>query len=272
MTEILESLHEREIDILKYIDIFCSENNINYFLIGGSLLGAVRHKGFIPWDDDIDLGMLREDYDKFVSLWQDSSEYILLNNMKQKDYTLAFSKVSDLNSKIKLDFHDNYYHLGVFIDIFPMDFVNDNYEVALKDRNKFLFWYVVSLSQNIQQIFMPKLSIIQRCEHIIGYIINKIIGRNRVKNKLNQTMIKEKTNTIANLATGYEFKREVFPLAFAENLIQHPFEDGEYPIFSEYAKALEIQYGSDFMEIPDPSKVLSNHEMLELIIDDKKMI
>ena len=97
MTEILESLHEREIDILKYIDIFCSENNINYFLIGGSLLGAVRHKGFIPWDDDIDLGMLREDYDKFVSLWQDSSEYILLNNMKQKDYTLAFSKVSDLN-------------------------------------------------------------------------------------------------------------------------------------------------------------------------------
>ena len=127
MTEILESLHEREIDILKYIDIFCSENNINYFLIGGSLLGAVRHKGFIPWDDDIDLGMLREDYDKFVSLWQDSSEYILLNNMKQKDYTLAFSKVSDLNSKIKLDFHDNYYHLGFFIDIFPMDFVNDNY-------------------------------------------------------------------------------------------------------------------------------------------------
>ena len=84
-------------------------------------------------------------------------------------------------------------------------------------------------------------------------IINKIIGRNRVKNKLNQTMIKEKTNTIANLATGYEFKREVFPLAFAENLIQHPFEDGEYPIFSEYAKALEIQYGSDFMEIPDLS-------------------
>ena len=72
----LNELRNIQIEILQYIDDYCRKNNINYWLDAGTLLGAIRHKGYIPWDDDIDIGMLRSDYEKFVELFsQDESRY-----------------------------------------------------------------------------------------------------------------------------------------------------------------------------------------------------
>ena len=197
----------------------------------------------------------------------------MLEGQLQKDYTLAFAKISDLNSKVVLDYHNDDFHLGLFIDIFPFDYVDDDYGVALKERNKFLFWYTVSLSKRIKDIIKDRARFESKIQKLVGYLINKFLGANRVKRILRKTMVHDETNTVANLATGYEFKKEVYPLDFTQNLIRHKFEQGSFPIFSQYKKALEIQYGPKWMEIPDPSTIGGgNHDILELSIDGNEII
>lgn len=84
-----------ELEILKKIDEVCKKHNINYWLDSGTLLGAVRHQGFIPWDDDIDIGMLREDYEKFLKVAQKDlgDDYFLQTRSTDKNYPLVFAKV-----------------------------------------------------------------------------------------------------------------------------------------------------------------------------------
>lgn len=80
----LEDVKQHELDILKYVDAVCKEYNLRYFLSFGTLIGAIRHKGFIPWDDDIDISMPREDYDRFVEITKTPREYISHYTQKKK--------------------------------------------------------------------------------------------------------------------------------------------------------------------------------------------
>ncbi|HAZ96285.1 LicD family protein [uncultured Treponema sp.] len=124
----LEELHKSLLKILDDFDIFCRENNIEYSLAYGTLLGAVRHKGFIPWDDDLDVMMTRENYNKFLSLFKNNEKYTL--QKEQIDYPLYFSKLRKNrtafieNIKYRKPYRN--IHQGVFIDIFPADKVSKN--------------------------------------------------------------------------------------------------------------------------------------------------
>lgn len=91
----LRNLHSTMIEILDEFDRICNKHNLTYFLIGGTLLGAVRHKGFIPWDDDMDLAMPREDYEKFINVYYKelNDKYYLDNFNNNKLYYLNFSKI-----------------------------------------------------------------------------------------------------------------------------------------------------------------------------------
>jgi len=93
----IEALKKVELDILSFIHDFCEKNDIKYSLCGGTLLGAVRHKGFIPWDDDIDIFMLRDQYEKFISLMEnnDDDTFKLITYKNSKNYNLLFAKVVD---------------------------------------------------------------------------------------------------------------------------------------------------------------------------------
>lgn len=112
----------RMLEILKYIDKVCKENNIRYWLSSGTLLGAVRHGGFIPWDDDLDIEMLREDYLKFVKVFPDSENFALQTSKTDPNYSYNFAKVRDLHTEISEFGKDEYYkYRGLFVDVFCLE-------------------------------------------------------------------------------------------------------------------------------------------------------
>ena len=109
-----------ELDMLAYIHKVCVENNIRYWVCGGTLIGAIRHNGFIPWDDDIDIDMPRPDFERFKKI-ADSSRYMLLTAENEK-YYYASAKLVDNNTVLnENNFEGNIDGLGVFVDIFPLD-------------------------------------------------------------------------------------------------------------------------------------------------------
>lgn len=122
----IEDAKQIELEILDYIDTLCKKHNINYIINYGTLIGAVRHEGFIPWDDDIDLSMPREDYQRFINIFQkEKSKYKLLSLETDKNYFNNFIKIIDSTTKIIDTRNTKTYESGVFIDIFPMDRFDD---------------------------------------------------------------------------------------------------------------------------------------------------
>ena len=137
----MTELQEVELNLFKEFLAFCDKHNLKYYIIGGTLLGSIRHKGFIPWDDDIDIGMPRKDYDKFCELA--SKEFtgdIFLQTWKtDKNYPYNFAKLRDSRTTyIEKTYKFNNMNHGAWIDIFPMD------AVCKKQPNFWMQWRVTS--------------------------------------------------------------------------------------------------------------------------------
>ena len=129
----LQELKEIEFDMLKMFDAFCKENNIRYFLAYGTLLGAIRYKKFIPWDDDVDVLVPREDYDRLLHLFQDNEKYRLYAFEKNENYLFPFAKICDLETRKDEFGYESSIELGVDIDVFPLDAWDDDFEKAKKE-------------------------------------------------------------------------------------------------------------------------------------------
>lgn len=129
-----DELRNVQLDILQFIHDFCIKNNIRYSLAYGTLLGAVRHGGYIPWDDDIDIAMPRKDYERFLKIFYDENNvYQVYECRKNKDYNIAFAKVCDNRTLINERAHTK--KIGIFVDVFPIDDLATTYEDSLKIFN-----------------------------------------------------------------------------------------------------------------------------------------
>lgn len=127
--EVLKKLQNIELNILKEFDEICTSHNIDYFLVGGSAIGVVRHHGFIPWDDDIDVGMSRKDYDKFLEIAEKlySEKYTIVNNDHNHLFPLMNTRWSLKGTEYKTeDLKDIPGEFGIFLDIFCFDNIPDD--------------------------------------------------------------------------------------------------------------------------------------------------
>ena len=136
-----EELFTIQLDMVQFVDDICRQQNINYSLSGGSLLGSIRHGGFIPWDDDIDLMLVRKEYNRLIEAIissPDLSKKYTLIHSSQKNAYLPFAKLCDNRTFFKSDLDTLNEGTGVFIDIFPMDIMPTDIKKAKKFKKKAL--------------------------------------------------------------------------------------------------------------------------------------
>lgn len=251
----LEEEKKITLDILKAIDAFCKENNIQYYLAYGTLLGAVRHQGFIPWDDDIDLIMFRKDYDKFIQLFDQVGNYKCLS-FDKGTYYYSYAKVTDLRTGIISDNALPIEEMGVSVDIFPYDYLGDTAEEARAQNDKMLLIEKLmrySTYNNAGELKAQNVGF----SKIIFYYIAKAFGWKfwgKVFKKKYAGLDIGPYKKYCGVLTMSVFR--VFPVAESDcfkETVYLPFEDMEAPSPKGYDKYLTAIYGN-YMQLPPEEK------------------
>ena len=240
-----------ELNILEEFIRICDKYDINYSLNGGSLLGAIRHKGFIPWDDDIDIMMLRSDYKKFIDVAEKELKlsYFLQYYKTEKGYYYGHAQIRNINTTamIKDDAYNNFNH-GIFIDIFPLDNIPDNLEereTYLKDISKNkrkLATYVVTYSPNILKKIVKKIFL--RVYWKTQDIDKELENFEKKCQRYNNEKTKE-CGAIGFIQNGKKYENEWF-----DKYIEIDFEYLKVKIIEKYDAFLTKQYG-EYMKIPE---------------------
>lgn len=252
----MEHLQKVILMIAKDVDKLCRENNIEYYLLGGSCIGAVRHHGFIPWDDDLDIIMTRDNYEKFISLCKDKldkEKYSIQIGLE--DWPLYFSKIRLKGThlhELEDDYTSNDMN-GIFLDVFAMDNVPDNNILARIQYilAKYYLCYQLSVrtykSTTLKKRFMIALAAPLKIKAIRNVVVKFIEKFNR-----------KKTNRLAFYYGRTRFKNAIIPreLYGSPNYVE--FEDTTLPIPEKYHEYLSRMFG-DYMKLPPIDQRVGMH-------------
>ena len=255
----LQELKEIEFEILKVFDDFCKENNIRYFLAYGTLLGAIRYKKFIPWDDDVDLLIPREDYDRMITLFKDTEKYHLFAFEKDPDYRYPFAKLCDMTTRKDEFGYDNGVNLGVDIDIFPLDAWDDNIEKAKQEAKRIQRLMLCLSLTKVKKVNDP--SFVKRVVKSILMVWCKTKGAKYFLREIQRESCKEgqRGNVYIGAKSWCVYgERGIIPAeAFAES-VDIEFEGRMFPAPIGWDTYLTCLYG-DYLPEPPKEKQKTHH-------------
>ncbi len=246
------------LSIMDEIDAFCTENNLTYFLVGGTLLGAVRHQGFIPWDDDMDIGLPRKDYEKLIKSFQSKSGRTrILDYRNTQGYFWPSAKaVSD--DTVLYELNNRKHPIGVFVDVFPFDgFVGTKKEIVRLNRRVCFYKKILTLKHlkldNRRRVEKNAIVTVGRLLYLIpDKLLIKAIHR-RAGNETNFV----DCDFVCNY-TGAWGQREISRAENFYNTVSMPFEGREYRIPVGFDEYLSTIYG-DYMTPPPKEKQITHH-------------
>ena len=261
-SNITKELQKVELNILKDFIRVCDKLNINYCLMAGTLLGAIRHQGFIPWDDDIDVCMMRSDYEKFLKEGQKhlNKNYFLQTYETDAEYPGCFAKIRDNNTTfLEENVKNRNMNQGIFIDVFPLD----EYHKYNRIKEKLIFYKLYN-----DKFINDK----SRLKRIITTLSN-IIYKNTAKVDLCKTQEKlylekqKHSEYVTNYCGAWGVKKETHHKKCFDKYNIVKFEGIDVKIPSGYDEILTNLYG-DYMKLPPKEKQVSHH--YTDIIDTKK--
>lgn len=255
----LDEVKKIELDILVFIKKICEEENIAFYLDSGTLLGAVRHRGFIPWDDDIDIIVRREDYYRLLEAIDNrNTKYQSYSIRNRDDYYYCFGKVVDTSTIIVENGLKPIKNLGVYVDVIPIEHQPNNAITRrLFQKQVLILRSIVSLalldSSDKRYSFLKRF-IIKMCSL---YGVKKAIA---VLDKLCSRHAKKETDYSTNMVCSFNPYR-VVPDSCYEPSCLVAFEGELFPAPGNYDRYLSILYG-DYMELPPEEKRVSNHDFI----------
>lgn len=264
----LDEVHSVLYDILVDVHDFCVKNNIKYSLAGGTLLGAIRHNGFIPWDDDIDVQMTRPEYERFIHSYKSNKYSIFSRELdKEDDIRIGFTRICEMD-RTYVDTRLSPWKkgkTGLWIDVVPIDGAPSNKKDAYKKiRRMYLYWRIINISRvklcmrggdNVSLYIMLKMA----AKFLVSFFIpNRLIDKYIV---MCQEYDFEKSAYLANYSTMQNSYKEWQPKDSMSNYILHRFEKGNFYIMEGFKTSLRSLYG-DYMKLPPVEKQTAHIENL----------
>lgn len=278
--EVLKKLQQYELEMLKDFIKICKDNDITYFGLAGTGIGALRHGGFIPWDDDIDLGLLYEDYVRLLEVYKKdySDKYQLVNASEFKTYPLMTTRIC-LKGTVFIEeaFKTVDCPLGIFLDIFPFYNVPQDAKLHKKQAKKAWFLGKLLVLKHLPFPNVPFKGFKAKLAHcataVCWLLVNVIYSHKRLYNKI----LKECLRYQAQDTGKYEYffdtvngnsiytKDDIFPI---RNI---PFENISLDFPHKLEDKLTALYG-DFMQVPPPEKIKNHHPHTLKFLDDDHIL
>ena len=252
-------------DVMAVVHTICKEQGLRYFLAYGTLIGAVRHNGYIPWDDDLDIMMPRPDYDKLMAYFADHAEELkplaLFTPDTVASYPYMIARVSDSRYEIETE-NEKDCGMGAFIDIYPMDGLGNDWDRAVaysKSAGKYASLCFLSTRERcVKGLTTSKLKLLIKFP---AFLLAKLIGKRWFMQKL------------LSYAQGYDYdfsdyigcvvwetggNQAVYPKAWFEQTLEVDFENHKFYIPREYHQILTKVYG-DYMQLPPDEERIAHH-------------
>jgi lipopolysaccharide cholinephosphotransferase len=265
----IRSVQMAELDIVKIVDRLCSKHHLNYYLIGGSALGAVRHGGFIPWDDDVDIGMPRDDYQKFLQICEKELPEGLFLQTRQTDPNFFYSYAKIRNNKttfIEYEVRNLKINHGIFIDIFPIDGAPDSKLMrnihATAIRYTLLIGYRYFLIEEANSFFKKATS-----SFFLWFPLNFWL---RISDWLLGWKRLKKARYWGNLLGRTGYKKEVMPRESFGEPVRKNFEGIALPIPNHVDCYLKHIYGN-YMELPPLEKRIC-HNVFKVDLENSYLV